>query len=76
MSNEFRKYFKDQCLRAGVVKEEFGIEVCGASRDKRCWAHSCPSYHYPTKAPVSRHKSKALERVGLIEQYEAEIENR
>ena len=79
MSNEFQKDFKDECVRLGVVKHDHGVEVCGLNKAKRCWAHSCPSYHYPTKPPVSRHKSKALAKVGISEaQYEEEmgIENR
>jgi hypothetical protein len=70
----WQEKFKEPCLASGVVVVENGIEVCGLNRTKRCFAHDCVSYHYPTKPPVDRHKSKAMAKVGISqEQFEEEM---
>ena len=63
---------KEGCRLAGYIHEEDGVEVCGLSRDKRCWAHSCPVHHFDPR--VSRHKMRALERVGLVGAFREEME--
>lgn len=64
---------QQQCRDFGYIKSENGVDVCGLSRDKRCFAHSCPSVRYWHKRPVSYHKMRALERTDLVDDYNEEM---
>ena len=67
---------KEQCLAAGYVGEEEGVEVCGCSVVVACSGYSCPSKKYWNIGHGKQegyHKMKALENTGLKDQYREEM---
>ena len=66
--------FKEECDKAGYVLKDDELETCGVS-GLLCSGHSCVSKKYWAKAHKQPgwHRTRALERAGLVESYQEEI---
>ena len=65
---------REECDSHGIVKNDMGVNVCGASRGVLCCEASCPSIGYWTNhRDFGYGKMKALERTGLVDDYEEEM---
>lgn len=70
------KQMKQECKDAGYVQRDAeGIEVCALAKKTKCSGHSCPSKAYWAQShrQTGYHYLKALERTGLIDDYNDEM---
>ncbi len=68
--------YKDECIKCGAVRQtELGDE-CPFSGEM-CNGKNCKSKQYWAKAhkQPGYYRQRALDRTGLVEEYEAEVEN-
>ncbi len=72
----WKETYKSECERGGVVRRGDLGDECAVSGEL-CNGKNCPSKEYWAKnhRQPGYYRLRALDRTGLKEQYEAEVEN-